>query len=175
MKMKIFESDTSSAQRPASRFRVLRRKGNHRAGFTLIEILIAISILAVGILGISMLQTSSLSGETLTRDMDSAINLASDALDRIQANAENINDYVSGNFSGGFTVSDTSSPPSGATASVDHDALQAELRDMHLTNAILTVTFQVDTPITGADTATAIVSWDYKGSPKQCQIKTIIY
>jgi len=145
------------------------------AGFTLIEILVSIAILAVGILGISMLQTNAVSGEVLSRSMDSAVNLASDALDRIQANSENITDYVGGDYSSGFTVTRNSSPPSGTQAAEDHDALQRQMLDMHLANATLNVVLQNDTPITGVDTAQATVSWDHKGSTKQCQVTSVIY
>lgn len=166
-----------SAQTPGairSRGPLPFRRAVRRAGFTLIEILIAVTILAVGVLGISMLQTNSLSGEILTRDMDSAISLASDALDRIQASSGNISDYVGGDYGAAFTVTTTSSSPSGVTAYIDHDALQEQMINMNLTDATLSVSFQTDTPVTGVDTATATVTWSHKGSPKECEVKSII-
>ncbi|MGK7344490.1 MAG: type IV pilus modification PilV family protein [Candidatus Nitrospinota bacterium M3_3B_026] len=155
------ESMTSRGRRPGAPSR-------RRAGFTLIEVLVAITILAVGVLGITMLQVNSVSGEILTREMDSAVSLAYDAIDRVQTNFDNIADYD------GFTVTAVSSAPVAGRAGEDHDALQGQLTQMHLSNGTLTVDLQRDVPVTGVDTVTVTVTWNYKGSMKQCAASSVI-
>jgi len=154
-----------------------------KAGFTLIEILISVVILAVGILGVTAIQSASLNGEILSRNTDSALNIASDATDRMTSNSENISDYIGGAYGTPFTVtldmndtnpSDNSERPTGAIASQDYDDLYNQMLDMDLSNAVLAVSLQNDTPVSGVDTATATVTWTYKGDTKQCVVTNII-
>lgn len=153
-------------------------RANVRAGFTLLEILISIVILSVGILGATAMQSASLNGEVLARNIGSGTNIAADALDRIQANSENISDYMGGSYAGAFTVSPdptkTGARPSADGAGFDYDEILTQMQNMGLDIATLSVIFQADTPISGVDTATAIVSWPHKGGTKQCQIIQII-
>lgn len=150
-------------------------------GFTLLEILVAVVILAVGILGVTAMQTASLTGQVLARNTDSALSVASDALDRFQANSENIGDYVGGDYSGSFTVTTSSSgPPSGERPSAtvagnDYDSIYASMMAMSLTNATLQVTLQNDVPISGVDTAVATVTWTHKGDQKKCKVTSVIF
>jgi type IV pilus assembly protein PilV len=67
---------------------------NHQSGFTLIESMIAASILSVGILALAGMQ-----GIALTRNVDSteltrATNLAAEMIERIQYNRKNIAQYA---------------------------------------------------------------------------------
>lgn len=63
-------------------------------GFGLIEILVALLILAIGLLGMASLQTASLQQTTGSQARTQAIFLAEDLVERIRANRPNINDYV---------------------------------------------------------------------------------
>ncbi|MBI5815323.1 MAG: prepilin-type N-terminal cleavage/methylation domain-containing protein [Nitrospinae bacterium] len=149
-----------------------------KSGLTLIEILISIVILAVGILGVTAMQTASMGGELLSRNLDSCVNTVSDALDRIQVNAENISEYKTG----GALVIDPQnpSPPSGTTALNDYNAIMAKMADvtsggMQMQKAKLTITFQSDFPLAGVDSVTASMTWDRKGKTETCQVTNLVY
>jgi type IV pilus modification protein PilV len=153
------------------------------AGFSLIEILVALVIISVGVLGVTAMQTASINGQLMSRNLDTSFNVVSDAFDRMQMNAENITDYVKNNYSQPFTVTvDANSPnppssserPSGLVAATDYDAIYHNMYDMKMSSGVLTVQLTVDSPVTGADTADAVLSWNYKGKQKKCSISTII-
>lgn len=67
---------------------------NKNAGFTLIEILIAMLILAVGLLGLAGLQASTLKNNQTAYSRSQATQLAYDMADRIRANSSVANNYV---------------------------------------------------------------------------------
>ena len=62
-------------------------------GFTLVEVLVALVVLAVGLLGIAVLIVGSLRDARLALERTQAANLASDMLERIRANAAAGNAY----------------------------------------------------------------------------------
>jgi len=68
---------------------------NRNTGFTLIEVLIAMLVLAVGLLGLAGLQITSLKNNQSAYNRSQAIQLAYDLADRIRANSAGINIYTS--------------------------------------------------------------------------------
>lgn len=64
------------------------------AGFGLIEILVALLVLAIGLLGLASLQTTGLTQSSETRNRSQAILLADDMFERIRANRNNMASYV---------------------------------------------------------------------------------
>ena len=56
---------------------------NSRAGFTLIEVLIALTILSIGLLGVALMQVTSISATTFSREMNVATGLAQDMLEKL--------------------------------------------------------------------------------------------
>lgn len=68
--------------------------GSQQRGFGLIEILVALLILAIGLLGMASLQTTSLQQTTGSQTRTQAILLAEDMVERIRANRPNRIDYV---------------------------------------------------------------------------------
>ncbi len=66
----------------------------HQNGFGLIEILVALLILAIGLLGMASLQTASLQQTTGSQARTQAIFLAEDIVERIRANRPNRTAYV---------------------------------------------------------------------------------
>ncbi|PXX89376.1 type IV pilus modification protein PilV [Marinobacter vulgaris] len=72
----------------------LRFVSTQQSGFGLIEILVALLILAIGLLGMASLQTASLQQTTGSQARTQAIFLAEDLVERIRANRQNINDYA---------------------------------------------------------------------------------
>ncbi len=156
------------AQRPS-------RRRHRRRGFTLIEVLVSLVIVAVGILGVTALQTASISTGVLTRTVDSCSALASDAIDRIYANSERWADYTGGGVGGVFRVSPTegNNPPAGAALN-DYNDLFQSMVDMKLSEAALEVTIAPDIPLTGLNTVTATLYWDHRGDSKQCVVQSVM-
>ena len=68
--------------------------GGRTAGFGLIEVLVALLILAIGLLGMASLQTASLKQTTGSQARTQAIFLAEDFVERIRANRPNRDQYV---------------------------------------------------------------------------------
>jgi type IV pilus assembly protein PilV len=67
---------------------------NKNTGFTLIEILIAVLILATGILGLAGLQASILKNNQSAYNRSQATQFAYDMADRMRANASVANNYI---------------------------------------------------------------------------------
>lgn len=68
--------------------------GRAQHGFSLLEILIALLILAFGLLGLGLLQTMNLRFTKSADQRTQAVNLASDMLDMIRANRSQIGAYA---------------------------------------------------------------------------------
>jgi prepilin-type N-terminal cleavage/methylation domain-containing protein len=55
---------------------------NNDYGFTLVEVMIAMTILAIGILGVSMMQISAVRGNSLANGTTEAVTIAQDRMER---------------------------------------------------------------------------------------------
>jgi type IV pilus assembly protein PilV len=86
---------------------------NSRAGFTLIEVLIALTILSVGLLGVALMQVTSISGTTFSREMNVATGLAQDMLEKLRT----------------LTYTDTTTDPA-LTAGATHPVAADVSRDL---------------------------------------------
>ncbi|MGZ8239918.1 MAG: type IV pilus modification protein PilV [Methylobacter sp.] len=72
----------------------LRKLMKNNTGFTLIEVLIAMIILAVGLLGLAGLQATSLRNNQSAYNRSQATQLAYDIADRMRANVPAANNYA---------------------------------------------------------------------------------
>jgi type IV pilus assembly protein PilV len=72
---------------------------NKNAGFTLIEVLIAMVVLAVGLLGLAGLQVTSLRNNQSAYNRSQATQLAYDLADRMRANVAGVATYTTGTAS----------------------------------------------------------------------------
>ncbi|MDD2724767.1 MAG: type IV pilus modification protein PilV [Methylovulum sp.] len=67
---------------------------NNSSGFTLIEVLIAMLVLAAGLLGLAGLQATSLGNNQGAYNRSQATQYANDLADRIRANAGAVGSYI---------------------------------------------------------------------------------
>lgn len=72
----------------------IRRGSAGQSGFSLIEVLIALVVLAVGLLGLALLQTMNLRYTKSAEQRTKAINLASSILDTMRTNRSELVAYV---------------------------------------------------------------------------------
>ncbi len=59
------------------------KQNKQSAGFTLIEVLISITVFSIGILAVITMQTSSVSGNARAQDISEATNLAADQMETL--------------------------------------------------------------------------------------------
>ncbi len=79
---------------------MLNRMTNKNAGFTLIEVLVAMLVLAFGLLGLANLQATSLRNNQSAYHRSQATQLAYDMADRIRANPVESKDLADGKVAG---------------------------------------------------------------------------
>ncbi|UNK56708.1 type IV pilus modification protein PilV [Pseudoxanthomonas daejeonensis] len=72
------------------------------AGFSLVEVMVAVLILGVGLLGFALLQTMSVRFTQSANQRSQATNLAYDMLDQVRVNRLAVGQYV-GNYTGATT------------------------------------------------------------------------
>ena len=65
----------------------MKRDINNESGFTLIEVLVAVFLLAVGMMSAASMQTTAISGNKFSKDTSLAIELAEEMIDRIRINS----------------------------------------------------------------------------------------
>lgn len=136
---------------------------NRERGFTLVEVLVAISILCFGLLGVAVMQTSSIRGNALASDMTEGTVWASEYLESLMRIAStNYNDpsfLLDTNNNGDAGVDDT-----GANA----DYQQTEGR------YLISWNISVDSALTNTKTVKVIVSWNGQFGTKRVSIQHII-
>lgn len=68
---------------------------SNATGFTLIEVLVAVIVLAIGLLGLAGLQATSLRNNQSAYNRSQATQLASDMADKLRTNVAGLNSYTS--------------------------------------------------------------------------------
>ena len=116
-------------------------KGEQRqSGFTLIEVLIAISILTIGLLAVAKMQVSAIQGNYFSNNTTTALSLAQQKMEDLLGKAYNtVPDLAAGTHQE-FDVDEEGTPSSGG-----------------IYQRVWTVAD--DTPITDTKTITIIVTW----------------
>lgn len=70
------------------------RMGSGQSGFTLIESMVAMAILATGLLALAAMQSISLTRNVDSTELTRATNLAADMIERVQNNRQNVGQYA---------------------------------------------------------------------------------
>lgn len=87
---------------------------NKAAGFTLIEVLVSVLVLAAGLLGLAALQANGVKNNQLAYNRSQAVHLAQDIADRIRANPGALITYADVNANGTQDYSESPPMPSAA-------------------------------------------------------------
>lgn len=97
---------------------------SRQSGTTLVEVLVALLILAIGLLGMLGLQTTSLSNTQSAYLRTQATILSEEMVDRMRANAQGVDNGAYNNASGTLSSSCMSTTGCSASAMASHDLAQ---------------------------------------------------
>jgi type IV pilus assembly protein PilV len=128
-------------------------------GFTLIEVMIAISVLSIGVLAVGMMQISSINGNKTAFDISEASFLAESELERLLSIPfDNVID-TNNDGSGGLDNNTADTADDNTTSSDGKYTILRNVAD--------------DFPETNTKTIKIIVTWDHKGDSKSLSISGI--
>lgn len=102
-------------------------QGNRQAGFSLIEILVTLLLIAFALLGIAGLQAYAMRANKGGQLRTQAVILVADLVERMEANKD-------GAIAGSYVLSEASTPPSTSTACVSGSCSSENLASFDLAN-----------------------------------------
>lgn len=131
------------------------------AGFTLIEVLIALAILSIGILGVSLMQLWAINGNSRANHLTAATVFGSDQIEQMLSWDYN-DDRLKPNNNKTYTLPDD-------TTSITADGYQAD------SDGFCQAYWQVtdDTPVTDSKTIDVTVYWSQKGELKSFSLSAV--
>lgn len=135
------------------------RRTNSNTGFTLIEVLISMLILAVGLLGLAGMQATGLRNNLSAFHRTQATQLAYDLADRMRANIADAGLYIASTY---FTVAPGAAATTpGCTTTAGCTAAQMAQQDLNEWNNNLTVLpLATGTVGVAANIYTITIRWD---------------
>jgi len=132
-------------------------------GFTLIEVLVAISILCFGLLGVAVMQTSAIRGNSLASDVTEGTIWASEQLETLMRMA-------AANYDDASCLLDTNGD---ADAGLNHTGDDADYKTQQ-GPYLISWNVSVDSPLPNTKTVNVIVSWRALFGDKKVSIQHII-
>lgn len=122
------------------------RKGSKEEGFTLLEVIVAISILTIGILAVASMQISSIRGNSFAGAVTGGTTWAGDQVERLMA------------------------------LPYDHNDLDQAQNPHQATEGRYTINWNVtdDTPMTNTKTINVTVTWTDHGVQKNVSLQRVI-
>lgn len=145
------------------------KKMKNEAGFTLVEVMISIVLLAIGLFGLLSMLTTSMAGNRFSFDGTTGVQLAEYMVDMVRLNGGNDNGRYNGmNTSVAATCEDN------VLYNEECEQWQDMLRTSELINPIGTITVQPDTPTGRVDTIQVQVEWGPAGERRNTILRTIL-
>ncbi|MBW2558493.1 MAG: prepilin-type N-terminal cleavage/methylation domain-containing protein [Deltaproteobacteria bacterium] len=120
------------------------------SGFTLIEIMIAMFVLAVGLLGAAGVATTVINGNAFSNKITTATTLAQDKMEEIS------------------NLGYSGTPSSDTTTTEDYNSITSYPTYKRVTGVV------VNSPAAGMKTIEVVVAFPWKGSPHNATLKTIV-
>lgn len=135
---------------------------NNESGFTLVEILIAVTILSIGLLAVATMQVSAITGNSVASDLTEGTTLASDKLEsllRMAGNNYNDPNLLDTTGDGDSGLDDTGSDADFSTVAGKYTIYW---------------NIAIDSPKTYTKTVKVIATWSRGSSVKKVSIQHII-
>lgn len=139
------------------------------AGFTLVEVLISIVLLAIGLFGLLSVLTTSMAGNRFSFDGTAGVQLAEYMVDMVRLNGGNDNVRYNG-----MNTSVAAACEDNLVYSADCLQWKTMLDTSELINPIGTITVQQDTPTNRVDTIQVQIEWGPAGERRNTTLRTIL-
>lgn len=140
---------------------ISRPSRRHAGGFSMIEVLIALVVLAIGLLGLALLQTMNLRYTKNAQQRTLAVNLAGELLDTMRANRSEIAAYAMTQASFDAVVPPTGGCETSAALTSANNVLrwQCEVKEALGPDA------WAEVDVTGAPEVEVTIGWDVASMP----------
>ena len=146
----------------------LKRSRKQEKGFTIIELLIAVSVLSIGILGVASMQVMAIQGNHTASNITEATVLAQDRLEELKALAYDDTNLQDTDFDGDGGLGDFG---------FDNDpSTQADADYQDASDPKYTVYWNVsaNSPISNNKSIRVVVTWPNQGGISQVSLNSII-
>ena len=149
-------------------------KKSNQKGFSLIEILIAITVFAIGILAVGKMQITAIKGNSFANDLTKATTLAQDRMEKLIGLF--YTDPLNNDNDGDGTNQDSDKDgddDDGGNFGLDH--ADAATADNSAVDGSYSIFWNIATnhPIDNTKTIRVIVKWTDKGAPKKVSITSM--
>jgi type IV pilus modification protein PilV len=134
-------------------------KISNEKGFSLIEILIAITVFAIGILAVGKMQITAIKGNSFANDLTTATTLAQDRMEKLICLSYIDDDLLDTNGN------DDTGLDADANATADHKYVDGRYN--------IFWNIATDYPISNTKEIRVIIRWTDKGAPKKVSITSM--